>query len=139
MPNDVYTDFNFRVEISGMVEAGFQECSGLSATTDVIEYREGGDFRVRKIPGLTRFGPIVLKRGISSNNELWNWRKAVIDGNTDRRAGSIILLDEKRQEVKRWNFHEGWPSKWVGPHLRALSHEIAIEELEITCERIELA
>lgn len=139
MANDVYTAFNFQVEISGVTAAGFQECSGLANATDVIEYREGGDSRIRKIPGLTRYGPIVLKRGVTNSNELWNWRNAVIGGNTDRRAGSIILLDEKRQEVKRWNFFEGWPSKWIGPHLRALSRDVAIEELEITCEMIELA
>jgi phage tail-like protein len=138
MAQDVYAAFNFRVEISGIGELGFHECSGLSSTTEVIEYREGGDARVRKLPGLTRFGPIVLKRGVTQGSELWTWRKQVVDGNTDRRSGSIILLDEQRTEVKRWNFYEGWPSKIVGPRLRAQANEVAIEELEITCEGIEL-
>jgi phage tail-like protein len=139
MANDVFAACNFRVEIEGVTVAGFTECSGLSSTTDVIEYREGGDVAsVRLIPGLTRFGPIVLQRGIATD-ELFQWRQQVVDGAVDRRAGSIILLDEKREEQKRWNFYEGWPSRWEGPRFRAISKEIAIETLEIQCERIERA
>jgi phage tail-like protein len=137
MANDVFAACHFRVEIEGVTEGGFTECSGLVSSTDVLEYREGGDFSVRMIPGLTRFGPIVLQRGVGTS-ELFQWRQQVIDGNTQRRNGSIILLDEKHEERMRWNFYEGWPSRWEGPRLRAISREIAVELLEIVCQRIEL-
>ena len=55
----------------------------------------------------------------------------------DRRSGSIILLDESRQEVARWNFHEAWPAKWEGPTLKAGTSEVAIETLEIVHEGFE--
>jgi phage tail-like protein len=144
MPNaardDPHPAFNFLVQIDGVVVAGFEECSGLSSQTDVIEYREGGDRTrsARKIPGLTRWSPIVLRRGVSTHRELWQWRRAIVDGQLDRRAGAIVLLGHDRSEVARWVFREGWPSKWEGPHLRARSSEVAIETLEIVHEGLEL-
>lgn len=63
----------------------------------------------------------------------------MIEGNVDRRNGSIILLDDQRTEVIRWNFREGWPCKWQGPGLNAKNEEVAIELLEIAHEGLELA
>lgn len=137
--NDPYAGFNFLVEIDGITKAAFSECSGLSTDTDPIEYREGSeDITVRKIPGLKKFANISLKRGMTTDLELWNWRKTVLDGLTDRKSGSIVLLNEAREEVLRWNFKEGWPSKWEGPSLNATGNEIAIETLEIAHEGLEL-
>jgi phage tail-like protein len=137
--NDPYAGFNFLVEIDGITRAAFSECSGLSTDTDPIEYREGSeDITVRKIPGLKKFANISLKRGMTTDLELWNWRKTVLDGVTVRKAGSIVLLNEAREEVLRWNFREGWPTKWEGPSLNATGNEIAIETLEIAHEGLEL-
>jgi len=139
--SDPYQGFNFLVEIDGVTVAGFSEVSGLNSETAVIEYREGSDRRnsVRKIPGLTKFSNIVLKRGITTDRTLWNWRKAVIDGAVERLSGAIILLDAERTPVVRWNFREGWPAKWEGPTLKAAGNEVAIETLEIAHEGLELA
>jgi phage tail-like protein len=137
--NDPYGAFNFLVEIGGTTVAGFTECSGISAETDVIEYREGSEpSRVRKLAGLTKYANIVLKRGFTTNRELWNWRKQIIDGDIDRRPVSIILLDQARSPVVRFNLHDAWPCKWEGPNLKAKASEVAIETLEITYERLEV-
>lgn len=137
--NDPYSAFNFLVEIDGVVQAGFSECSGLTTESDVIEYRNGDeDITVRKLPGLKKFTNISLKRGYTSSKDLWEWRKKVIDGKTERQSGTIKLLDEARDEALTWNFYEGWPSKWEGPSLNAKNNEVAIETLEIACEKIEL-
>ena len=56
------------------------------------------------------------------------------NGLTRRTEGSILLLDENRQEVMRWNFKRGWPCKWTGPSLNAKNNEIALETLEICTE-----
>ena len=56
------------------------------------------------------------------------------DGQVDRRSGSIVLLDDDRTEVLRWNFSDGWISKWVGPDLNAKGNEVAIETIEIAHE-----
>ena len=136
--NDPYGAFNFIVELDGIAIAGFSECSGLSAETAVIAYREGNEpMRARKLAGLTKFAAITLKRGITGNRDLWNWYKNVMNGITDRRNGSIVLLGDDRSPVARWNFTNGWPAKWEGPHLRAKSNEVAIETLEIEHEGLE--
>ena len=137
--DDPYKAFGFLVEIDGIAQAAFSEASGLESETTVIEYRLGNEAGTRKLPGLTKFGNIVLRRGITKNAELWNWRKSVVEGNIDRRNGSIILLDDKRNEVVRWNFRNGWICKWVGPTLNAKSNEVAIETIEIAHEGLERA
>ena len=139
--NDPYGQFNFQVEIDGIVVAGFSEVSGLTTDTNIIEYREGDENvgTVRKLPGLMKYNNIVLKRGWTADTNLWTWRKKVIDGKTQRTTGAIILLDESRSPALRWNFTAGWPSKWEGPALNAKTSEVAIETLEITHEGLELA
>ena len=137
--NDPYKAFNFLVEIDGIAHAVFSEVTGLESETAVIEYRAGGENVVRKLPGLTKFGNIILRRGVTQDAELWNWRKNVVDGNIDRRNGSIVLLDDKRNEVVRWNFHDGWICKWDGPAFNAKSNEVAIETIEIAHESLERA
>jgi phage tail-like protein len=138
--HDPYKAFNFRVEIEGIARAAFSEVGGLDSETAVIEYRIGGEPRtVRKLPGLTKYSNIVLRRGITEDRELWNWRQAVVQGNVDRRNGSIILLDDDGTEVVRWNFLHGWIAKWEGPALNATANEVAIETIEIAHEGLELA
>jgi phage tail-like protein len=135
---DPFTACNFRVEIDGMQSADFAECSGLSSETDVIEYRQGTDTVVRKLPGRTIFGRIVLKRGITANRELWDWRQTVVTGQTQRRNGAIVLLNEARVPVLTWRFLQGWPAKIEGPALNAASSDVAVESIEIVHEGLEL-
>ena len=136
--DDPYTSFNFVVDIQGM-RAGFSECGGLTTETDIVEYREGNeDITVRKIPGKRKYTQISLKRGFTQSKDLWEWRKKVIEGQTQRLSGTITLLDEGRKPALVWRFFEGWPSKWAGPALNAKNNEIAIEELEIAHEGVEL-
>ncbi len=139
--NDPYGQFNFLIEIDGVVKGGFSEASGLTTDTNIIEYREGAEQQgtTRKLPGLMKYNNIVLKRGWTKDKSLWAWRKKVIDGKTQRNSGSIVLLDEARNEALRWNFREGWPSKWEGPALNAKTSEVAVETLEIAHEGLELA
>lgn len=136
--NDPYSAFNFSIEIDGKSVGGFSECSGLTTESDVIEYRNGDDpTYARKLPGLRKYTNIVLKRGYTADDALWKWRKTVLDGTTERRPGAIILNDEAQQPALRWNFAEGWPSKWEGPSLNGKNSEVAIESLEITVEYVE--
>ncbi|HEX9454398.1 MAG TPA: phage tail protein [Candidatus Binatia bacterium] len=137
--NDPYKVFNFIVEIDGIAAAGFSECSGLSTATDIIEYREGNERGgARKLPGLTKFANIVLKRGLTRSLDLWNWRKTVINGAVERKSGAIVLLADDHTPAGRFRFHAGWPAKWEGPALNAKSSEVAIETLEIAHEGLEI-
>ena len=134
---DPYRGFNFLVEIDGIAQAGFQECSGLDSQTASVDYREGADpNHVRKLTGLNTFSAISLKRGITDSDELWKWRLTAVDGKTERRNGSVVLLDEKGAEKLRWNFSNAWPSKWTGPSFNSTGNSVAIETLEITHEEL---
>lgn len=137
--NDPYAQYNFILEIEGVDAAGFTEVGGLTMEQDIIEYREGSDTAtVRKMPGLRKFGNITLKRGYTANRSLWEWRKTTIDGLTERKSGAIILLDEARQPALRWEFREGWVSKYEGPALKSTANEAAMESIEIAVEHVEL-
>jgi phage tail-like protein len=139
--NDPYAQFNFLIEIDGVTRAGFSEASGLTTDSNIMEYREGSEVHgtVRKLPGLIKYNNIVLKRGWTQDKTLWDWRKKVIDGETQRTTGTITLLDEARKPALRWNFREGWPSKWEGPAMNGKTSEVAIETMEIAHEGLELA
>jgi phage tail-like protein len=139
MRNDPYAQFNFIIEIDGLTVAGFTEVGGLTAESDMIEYREGTDpARMKKLPGLFKFGNISLKRGYTQNRELWDWRKTTLNGLTERKQGAIILRDEAGEPQLRWEFFEGWISKYEGPALNATANEAAIEAIEIVIEDLQL-
>lgn len=133
--------YNFLLEIDGTSDAvaGFTEVGGINSETDVVEYREGSDTAtVSKLPGLRKYGNITLKRGYTTNTELWEWRKTVIDGVTERKSGAIVLLNEAREPSLRWEFSEAWISKYEGPALNATANEAAIESIEIAVEDVRL-
>jgi len=137
--NDPYAQYNFILEIEGTNVAGFAEVGGLTMEQDIIEYREGADTAtVRKLPGLRKFGNISLKRGYTKNRELWEWRKTTIDGITQRKSGAVILRDEAGEAALRWEFREGWISKYEGPALKATANEAAMESIEIAVEDVAL-
>ncbi len=132
---DPYHSYNFRVELQGITRAGFRECSGLDSSQDPIEYREGNEPpTARKLPGMVKHANITLKWGICDDTELWDWRQKAVDGNVERKDGSVILCDDTGAEKLRWNFRQAWPSKWTGPSFNATGNEIAIETIEIVHE-----
>ena len=70
---DPYRNFRFRVEIDGIPIASFAEATIADSTTDPIEYREGTDVTtVRKLSGLTKYGNITLKKGLSDSMDIYN-------------------------------------------------------------------
>jgi phage tail-like protein len=139
--NDPYRSFNFRVEIDGLTVGSFSECSGLSSDGDAVDYREGTDLplNVRKLPGLRKYSNISLKRGYTKNKELWEWYRNIVNGVADRRNGTIILMDEERRDVLRWDFENGWINKIEAPSFKATGNEVAIESVEIVHEGLKLA
>ena len=133
---DPYANFAFLLEIDGITSAGFSECSGTNAEITPIEYREGNEgLTTRKLPGLSKFGNVTLKRGVTQDLELFNWFNAGASGDVDRKQTmSIVLLDETRIEAVRWNLLNAWPCKYVAPDLKGDAGEIAIESVELCHE-----
>lgn len=131
----------FKVDVGGVITGYFTECSGLGSETDIIEQKvvnEKGVEVVMKVPGRLKWGDITLKRGITSDMQIWNWRKKVEEGDVDgaRRNGSIVMYDQSLAERARWDFMNAWPSKVSGPAPKADSNEIGIEELVLVHEYI---
>jgi len=129
---DPYTGCNFVIEIEGLLAGGFAECSGLQVDLEPHEYREGGlNTHVHRFTGPARHPPLVLRRGLSSLDGLWNWHQDVVAGTVRRRNGTLFLLDHQRSPVTWWHFRDGLPVKWTGPQLRADAGAVAFESLEI--------
>jgi phage tail-like protein len=143
-----YSQFNFRVEIengpaSDSTQAGFQEVSGLGLEVTVAEYRAGNmkENAPIKITGMYKVPDVTLKRGLIGDlNTLYEWIKAVREGSqTQLRKVRIILQSEDHRDVQEWQLVNARPSKYTGPSLSAKGNDVAVEELVLACERIDVA
>lgn len=138
---DPLVGFHFAIDLQGVVAGFFTECSGLGSEQEVIEHKvvKDGIEIVMKIPGRLKWENMTLKRGITSNMDIWKWRKMVEDGDVAgaRRNGSVVMFDQKGKEVARWDFEGAWPVKVTGPQPKSDSNEIGVEELTIAHEYIE--
>ncbi|MFQ5628286.1 MAG: phage tail protein [bacterium] len=128
---DPYFGFQFRLELQGVFEGGFAEVSGLAATTQVEDFREGGvnDY-THKFPKETTFDNLVLKRGLADTRKLWQWHLNVVRGKIERTTITIVLQDKQLAELHRWSYKEAYPVKWTGPEIKADSNTVAFETLE---------
>lgn len=127
---DPFRAFRFLVEIDGTEQGGFQSVSGLERETKVDSYREGGvNDHERKQAGLTTYPALKLKRGLV-DPALWDWHKDVIAGSVRRKTISVVLLDERGDEVWRWVLTGAFPSKWSGAELDAAQSTLATETVE---------
>ena|SRR5215471_591549 len=136
---DPISAHQFALEIQGVTEATFREASGFGSENEIIEQKENGPngkVVIRKIPGNLKWQNISLKRGMTSNSELWAWRQKVIEGKIEdaRLDGSIVGYDEDGEEKIRYDFRRGWPCKWESTSMNAGGNEPVVETIEITHE-----
>jgi phage tail-like protein len=139
--SDPYRSYNFKLEINGVTEGHFTECSGLSVKIEPITYREAGNNQVvRHIPGPVDYSSITLKFGVTKSKVLFDWIMKAAEGRVERKNVSIRLLDEQdNTEVLGWNLHDAWPSEWKGANLEATDKGVVIEELTLVFDRLERA
>ena len=137
--DDYIGAFHFFVELEGMVIACFKSVSGLGVEVEPIEYRAGTDEVARKRPGRAKYNDITLKRGVMTfrQNQLWEWFDKTLKGETERKSGSILLLNDRGNEITRFNFFEAWPSKWKGWEMDASNQTGVLEEVVLTVEKVE--
>jgi phage tail-like protein len=141
-----YGQFNFLVDLgTGSTdgpEAGFQECSGIEASVDVIEYRAGNEKQnsVRKLTGLTHYGNVTLKRGIIGTLDLYTWLDQIRNGDESAYRNVLIHLqnEDHTQTVLTWKLLRARIIKHVSGPLNAKGTDVAMEELTLAYERLEL-
>jgi phage tail-like protein len=149
------TNFNFEVTFSRVAgdgpqslgDGGFQEVSGLEVELEVSDYEEGGrnDGIIRRV-GRAKFQPLVCKRGMfgpaegDAEPELWQWFQDIVAGvrPVRRYDGTVVVRDQEGNDRAAWRFHRAVPTKIVGPTLNATTGGIAIEELHLAHEGLEL-
>lgn len=134
------TKFHFQVEWGG-TRIGFTEISGLDVSLDVIEYRDGAspEYSKIKMPGMTKFSNITLKRGTFLNdNEFYAWFNTVQMTKIERRDITISLLNENHEPVIVWKVKNAFPVKVQSTDLKADGNEVAIETLELAHEGLKI-
>jgi phage tail-like protein len=135
---DPFRNFNFLLDINGVSQGHFTECSGMTVKVEAIQYREGGNGQiVRQIPGQVQYGPVTLRYGLTSSTELWEWLMTAVQGRVVRKNVSIIMVDaDGSTTAMHWILENAWPSEWRGAPLNALGHEMAIESLTLHYETL---
>ncbi len=136
-----YRNFKYRVEIDGIDVAGFSEATIPDTETKSIDYREGDEPAwPRKLSGLVSFGNLTLKRGVTDNLELYDWRRLIEEKGSDvpdgRRSISLILITEEDEDKARWDLENCWPMKLETSGFNGTSDEVIVDTLEIVLERM---
>ena len=138
--DDPFRNFKVRVEIDGVAEAAFSEVAIGDTSTEAIDYREGNEpNHVRKLPGMTKYGNITLKRGVTDSQVIYQWHKDIVDGKIGdkRKSIAIVVIDESGKDKARFVVSECWPTKYDPSDLNGKGNEVFIELLELVNEGIE--
>src|SRR5690606_11065051 len=106
----------FAIEVGGMVTGYFSEVSGIGSETEIVEQKvvtDTGQEVVLKMPGRLKWNDVTLKRGITDNLQIWEWRQMVEEGKMSdaRKNCSILMFDRAMNVAARWDFENAWPSK----------------------------
>ena len=141
-----YGQFNFLVDLGDGVtdgpDGGFQECGPISTSVLVVEYRNGNDREnsPRKLPGLEKVGDVTLRRGIVGSLKLYQWLNDVRNGNVNAyRTVTISLQNEDHTAVvMTWKLLRASPVKYSAGPMNGKGTDVAMEELTITYERLEM-
>lgn len=141
-----YAQFNFLVDLgtgnTDGVEAGFQECSAISTSVDVMEYRNGNDKEnsPRKITGLNRVADVTLRRGLIGSLQLYQWLDQVRNGDQSAVRNVTIQLqsEDHTMVVMTWKLRSARIVKYSTGPLNALGTDVAIEEMTLAYERLEI-
>lgn len=143
---DPYKAYRFLVYFGSSTSpvAAVSKVGGLKRSSDVIEYKQGGDTIIRKGLGRTKYEAITLERGLTQDKEFATWANAaqVLDKGAAssslknlRKEVRIDLLNEAGQPVYRFNVHRCWVSEYQAlPDLDAGSTSIALEHIKLENE-----
>ena len=117
----------------------------MSSSVDAVEYREGDDLRntPRKLAGLTKFGNITLRWGVSDDSDFLDWVYSVAPKNAAPPTGlvrhnvTITLFDDAGNPGPSWDRINAWPVGYTVPDLNGMGGEVAIMSLELCHEGLQ--
>jgi phage tail-like protein len=141
-----YVQFNFLVDLgTGDTEgpqAGFQEISGIGMEVTVSEYRTGNsrENSVMKITGLNKSTDVTLKRGVIGSLDLYEWLNQIRNGDQNALRTVIIKLqnEDHTAVVQTWKLQRARIIKHTSGPLNAKGTDVAMEELVLAYERLEM-
>jgi phage tail-like protein len=141
-----FMNFNFGVEINvegvatQICDAAFQECDGLEMTMDVKTIREGGNNGKQiRLTGPINFGAVTMKRGMTTNFDLWDWFNLMLTDQSLRADAEVVIFAaDGTTETARFLLSRCVPVKLKSPPLNAASGAVAIEELQLSYESLTL-
>lgn len=142
-----YVQFNFLVDLgdgkTDGPEAGFQEISGIGMEVTVAEYRNGNEKEnsVRKITGLNKSTDVTLKRGVIGSLNLYTWLNQIRNGDQSAYRTVVIQLqnEDHTAVVQEWKLMRARITKHTSGPLNAKGTDVAMEELVLAYERLEMA
>jgi phage tail-like protein len=133
--------FRFEVDFgTELTKVAFQEVSGMDVENQIIEYRSTNSplFSTEKMPGITKYGNITMKRGgiFVNDNTFWDWHQEVVMNTIKRRTVVIKLLDESGAITMQWTLNNAWPTKITSTDLKSDGNEVAVDTIEIAHEQL---
>jgi phage tail-like protein len=143
---DPYKSYRFLVYFGTSTSpvAAVSKVSGLKRSSDVIEYKEGGNAVILKGLGRTKYDPVTLERGVTHDTDFSDWANAaqVLDKASPRNSLKnlrkelrIDLLNEEGQPALRYLVHRCWVSEFQAlPDLDAGANAVAIEHIKLENE-----
>jgi phage tail-like protein len=150
-PTNIYpfTSFNFQIEIevdnsavsNPICSMMFSDVDGLEMNIEPKTIREGGrNTGPVHMAGGVGYGQLSLKRGMTSNFDLWNWFEAVAaPGNGGLRGSAdIVMFGGDGSQQAQFRLTGCLPIKLKAPALSAKDGLIAIEEMSILYESMTL-
>jgi phage tail-like protein len=134
------TTNRFYIEIESQVTAAFSECSGLDVQIEKEVYQEGGVNQQQRIfLKHAKFGDITLKRGITNDPVFWKWINESLTASDSRRRNiNILVFNQAGETMQVWRLIGAVPVGWKTPALKADSNAIALEELVLAYEGLEV-
>lgn len=129
-------NFSFQVKWDDQ-EIIFQEVTGLSSETQVIEYRGGSSkvYSTVKMPGIQKFGNVTLKKGVFLGDKaLWDKYNLITMNTYKRSTITISLLDEKNEVAMSWTLVNAFPVKITVTDMKSDGNEVAVESIELAHE-----
>lgn len=141
---DPYRNFKFRIKVDNVYVAGLSKCTALKKTTEMVEWREGGDpSTTHKLPGKTKYEPVTLTAGVTHDTTFEDWANLINNFQGDaamslknfRKNIIIDVFNEADQKVLSYNLFRCWVSEYEAlPDLDASANAVMIQTIKLENE-----